>query len=633
MCGIFGYVGKRTAAPILLDGLRTLEYRGYDSAGIYVPGHAPIKSVGPIDNLTAIVPDDLSGTTGIAHTRWATHGPPTLLNAHPHLDATGNIALVHNGIIENFRELKADLTSQGVTFVSDTDTEVLAKLIGSLYEDNLLAAVQTALTKVRGTYGILVCCASDPDTVITARMGSPIVIGLAPDGNLVSSDPSALLTHTKDVIYLEDGELAVVTRDTYEVMTIAGQPLDRTPETIEWDIEAVQKQGYDHFMLKEIFEASEVVTNTIRGRLQVDKGRAKLGGLEQKLDQIAALDRLVIVACGTANYAGQIGRYMLEEYAGLPVEVEVASEYRYKVNARERREGALGYKVNARERREGALGYKRNLPVGNSAVLAVTQSGETADTLASIRKAKEQGVLTLGIVNTVGSTIARETDVGVYNHAGPEIAVASTKAFMSQLTVFVLLTLLIGRENGSISRAEGIEIATGLQALPGIIDTYLTDTSAIKTVAAKYAQYENAMFIGRHLHAPLAHEGSLKLKEVSYIHAEAYAGGELKHGSIALLTDQFPVIALAPQDHVYEKMVSNIEEVKARSAPVLAITTEGETDLQTLVDDVLYVPKVHPILQPIITAIPLQLLAYHIGTARGVNVDRPRNLAKSVTVE
>jgi glucosamine--fructose-6-phosphate aminotransferase (isomerizing) len=372
-------------------------------------------------------------------------------------------------------------------------------------------------------------------------------------------------------------------------------------------------------MLKEIFEASEVVTNTIRGRLQVDKGRAKLGGLEQKHDQIAALDRLVIVACGTANYAGQIGRYMLEEYAGLPVEVEVASEYRYK--------------VNARERREGALGYKRNLPVGNSAVLAVTQSGETADTLASIRKAKEQGVLTLGIINTVGSTIARETDVGVYNHAGPEIAVASTKAFMSQLTVFVLLTLLIGRENGSISRAEGIEIATGLQALPGIIDTYLADTSAIKTVAAKYAQYENAMFIGRHLHAPLAHEGSLKLKEVSYIHAEAYAGGELKHGSIALLTDQFPVIALAPQDHVYEKMVSNIEEVKARSAPVLAITTEGETDLQTLVDDVLYVPKVHPILQPIITAIPLQLLAYHIGTARGVNVDRPRNLAKSVTVE
>lgn len=605
MCGIFGYVGTHTAAPILLDGLRTLEYRGYDSAGIYIPGQDPIKAVGPIDNLAERVPDDLPGTTGISHTRWATHGPPTEVNAHPHVDASAKIAIVHNGIIENFRELKSDLEAQGIEFVSDTDTEVLAKLIGSLYEGNLLAAVQAALKKVRGTYGLMACTADDPDIVITARMGSPVVLGLAPDGNLISSDPSALLEHTKDVVYLEDGEMAVVSKDTYDVMTVTGEALDRAPETIEWDAEAVQKGGFDHFMLKEIFDAPEVIENTIRGRLQADKGRAKLGGLEEVLNMIVELDRLVIVACGTANYAGQIGRYMFEEYAGLPVEVEVASEYR----------------------------YKRNLPVDNSAVLAVTQSGETADTLACVRKAKESNILTLGVVNAVGSTIARETDAGVYNHAGPEVAVASTKAFMSQVTVMVLLTLLIGRENGNISQEEGIEIAEGLLALPDIIRGYLENTADVEAIASKYAQYENAMFIGRHLHAPLAYEGSLKLKECSYIHAEAYAGGELKHGSIALLTDQFPVIALVPQDDVYEKMVSNIEEVKARSAPVLAIANEGDEQVHHHADDVLYVPKVHPILQPIITAIPLQLLAYRVGTARGINVDRPRNLAKSVTVE
>lgn len=605
MCGIFGYTGTRTVAPILLDGLRTLEYRGYDSAGIYIPGHTPIKAVGPIDNLATRVPDDLSGTTGIAHTRWATHGPPTEKNAHPHVSADKTIAIVHNGIIENFRELKESLIADGLQFTSDTDTEVLAKLIGSLYEGDLLAAVQEALTKVRGTYGLMVCSVEQPGTIIAARMGSPVVLGLAPDGNLISSDPSALLEHTKDVIYLEDGEMAVVTKNAYEVMTVRGQALDRSPETIEWDAEAVQKQGFEHFMLKEIFEAPEVISNTIRGRLLAESGLAKLGGLEEVMDQIAELDRLVIVACGTANYAGQIGRYLLEEYAGLPVEVEVASEYR----------------------------YKRNLPTGKSAVLAVTQSGETADTLASIRKAKEQGILTLGIVNVVGSTIARETDAGVYNHAGPEVAVASTKVFMSQLTVFVLLTLLIGREKGTLSREDGIALVRDLEALPEVIAQYMSTTDDVAKVAQKYAQFQNAMFIGRHLHAPLAYEGSLKLKEVSYIHAEAYAGGELKHGSIALLDKKFPVIALAPQDAVYEKMVSNIEEVKARSAPVLAIATVGDQQIAQHVDDVLFVPKVHPMLQPIVTAIPLQLLAYHVGTARGVNVDRPRNLAKSVTVE
>jgi len=605
MCGIFGYVGSKTAAPILLDGLRTLEYRGYDSAGIYVPGQPPIKAVGPIDNLAAKITTTIPGTTGIAHTRWATHGPPTEKNAHPHTDASGKIAIVHNGIIENFRDLKEVLVAQGLPFESDTDTEVLAKLIGSFYKGNLEQAVRTALQSVRGTYGLMVSTADDPDTVIAARMGSPVVIGLAADGNLISSDPSALLKHTKDVVYLEDGDMAIVTKDAYTISTIAGANVDRKAEVIEWDAEAVQKQGYEHFMLKEIYEAAEVIKNTTRGRIIAEKGLVKLGGLEVVLSQIKDLDRLVIVGCGSAYYAAQVGRYMLEEYAGIPVEVELGSEYR----------------------------YKKNLIPGKSAVLAVTQSGETADTLASIRKAKAAGLLTLGIVNTVGATIARETDAGVHNHAGPEIAVASTKAFLSQLAVFVLLTVLIGRENGSLSQAEAIIILRGLEDLPDVIETHLQDVSAIDEVAKKYAHYKHAMFIGRKFHTPIAYEGSLKLKEVTYIHAEAYAGGELKHGSIALLDKQFPVIAIVPQDDVYEKMISNIEEAKARSAPILAIATEGDSHIREVADDVLYIPKVHPILQPIITTIPLQLLAYKVGVEKGLNVDRPRNLAKSVTVE
>jgi glucosamine--fructose-6-phosphate aminotransferase (isomerizing) len=604
MCGIFGYVGTRTATPILLDGLRTLEYRGYDSAGIFVPGYGSVKAVGPIDELAKKITSAIPGTTGIAHTRWATHGAPTELNAHPHLDMSGNVAVVHNGIIENYREIREGLTVRGITCVSETDTEVLTKLIGTFYQGDLLAAVRQALQVVRGTYGIAVASNHQPDVIVVARMGSPIVLGLAADGNFVSSDPSALLAHTKDVVYLEDGECAVIKKDSYKISTIRGESRDRAPETVEWDVEAVQKNGYDHFMLKEIFEAPQVIENTIRGRLQVGKGRAKLGGLEPVLEELAALNRLMIIGCGSAYYAGQVGRYVLEEYANLPVEVELGSEYR----------------------------YKKNIPDKQSAVLAVTQSGETADTLASLRSAKQQRVLALSIVNAVGSTIARESDAGVYNHAGPEVAVASTKAFISQLTVFVLLTLLIGRERG-MTEEEGEEIATQLQELPNIIAEYLKKTDDIKKVAKKYAKYRDVMYIGRKFHTPIAHEGSLKLKEVTYIHAEAYAGGELKHGSIAMLDENFPIIALAPQDDVYEKMVSNIEEARARKAPVLMITTEGNYRATDIADDVLYIPKVHPILQPIITTIPLQLLAYYIGVEKGLNVDRPRNLAKSVTVE
>ena len=604
MCGIFGYVGNRTASPILIEGLRTLEYRGYDSAGIFIPEQKVMKAVGPIDELVKKIPNTIPGTIGIAHSRWATHGAPTLANAHPHLDASGSIALVHNGIIENYRELKEGLVMQGIKFESETDSEVLVKLIGTLYKGDLVKAVQNALSMVRGTYGIAVVSEAEPERIVVARLGSPIVIGLASDGNLVSSDPSALLVHTKDVVYLEDGDCAVIEKDSYKIFTIQGKGKKLTPETIEWDVESVQKQGYEHFMLKEIMEAPEVLENTIRGRLQPTKGRAKLGGLETVLGQLSGLDRLTIVGCGSAYYAGAIGRYMLEEYANLPVEVELGSEYR----------------------------YKKQLPVSNSAVLAVTQSGETADTLASIRMAKELGLLSMGMVNVVGSTIARETDAGVYNHAGPEVAVASTKAFVSQLTSFVLFTLLLGRERGMDVKT-GKEIAEGLERLPEIVRNYLKDTTQIETVAKKYAGYRDAMFIGRKLHMPIAYEGSLKLKEVSYIHAEAYAGGELKHGPIAMLDKDFPIIALAPVDDVYEKMVSNIEEVRARKAPVLLITTDDNKDSKSISDDVIKVPKVHPILQPILTTIPLQILSYYIGVEKGLNVDRPRNLAKSVTVE
>jgi glucosamine--fructose-6-phosphate aminotransferase (isomerizing) len=468
----------------------------------------------------------------------------------------------------------------------------------------LLAAVQQALRTVRGTYGLAVASNHQAQQIVVARMGSPIVLGVSPHGTFVSSDPSALLIHTKDMVYLEDGECAVIKKDSYKISTIKGEARNRAPETVEWDIETVQKQGYEHFMLKEIFEAPQVIENAIRGRLLLEEGRAKLGGLEPVLEQISALNRLMVIGCGSAYYAGQVGRYMLEEYANLPVEVELGSEYR----------------------------YKKNLFDKGSAVLAITQSGETADTLASVRSAKNQELLTLGIVNVVGSTIARETSAGVYNHAGPEVAVASTKAFMSQLTVLVLFTLLVGRERG-MTKEEGKEIALGLHELPKIIETYLANTDDIKKVASKYASYRDAMYIGRKFHTPIAHEGSLKLKEVTYIHAEAYAGGELKHGSIAMLDEHFPVIALAPVDDVYEKMVSNIEEARARLAPILMVTTEGNYRATDIADDVLYIPKVHPILQPIVTSIPLQLLAYYIGVEKGLNVDRPKNLAKSVTVE
>lgn len=604
MCGIFGYVGQRPAAPIILDGLRALEYRGYDSAGVYVVGNGAVKATGPVDMVAGLVPETWTGTSGIGHTRWATHGPPTERNAHPHSDMSEAIWLVHNGIIENHQALKEALLMQGISFTSDTDTEVLAKLIGSLYHGDLREAVVSALALVEGAYGIAVMCEHDPHRMVVARQGSPLVIGLGTGEHFVASDAAPLLSHTKDVLYLADGDVAVIDRESYAITSRTGRSSVRTPERIEWTVEALQKDGFAHFMEKEIFEAPSVVENTIRGRLLPERGRAKLGGLEAHLPHLASLERLLIVGCGSAYYAGQVGRTMLEEYVGLPVEVELGSEFR----------------------------YKRIFPHDKTAVLAVSQSGETADTLTSIRRAKEASLSTFGIVNVVGSTIARETDAGVYNHAGPEVAVASTKAFISQLTAFALVTLAIGRERG-LSLEEGQAIARGLQELPAALRSVLDRAAELKAIAKRYADYRDAMFIGRKLHAPIAYEGALKLKEVTYMHAEAYAGGELKHGSIALLDPSFPVVALAPRDEVYEKMISNIEEVRARQAPVFAIGTHGDFDLARVANDVFLLPQVHPLLQPIVTVLPLQLFAYYVGVERGLNVDRPRNLAKSVTVE
>lgn len=606
MCGIIGYTGSREALPILISGLEALEYRGYDSAGLSLGGEL-VKAVGKVAVLKEKTGSlkQTTSTTGLAHTRWATHGEPTEANAHPHTDESEHIHLVHNGIIENWRELRAGLEAQGIVFVSATDTEVLAKLIGHHYSGDLQSAVQTALALVRGAYGIVVWSADVPGTLVTARLGSPIVIGVAEDGRYVASDPAALLPYTKRLIYLADGEVAILTDSHHQIISVNGHTHNGHVEEVSFDTEVAKKEGYTHFMEKEIFEAPLVLENTMRGRILPDGQGVKLGGLEAVSAELAKLNALTIVGCGSACFAGQIGRLMFEEYAGLRTTVEIGSEYR----------------------------YRRSLAEPGAGVLAVTQSGETADTLASIKLAKEQGLLTLGVVNVVGSSIARETAAGVYNHAGPEVAVASTKAFLSQLTVFALMAIAIGQLKGTMSRSDQAAILKDLVRLPKLAKDVLETAPLIEAIALKYKDMENCMYIGRKWHAPLANEGALKLKEVTYVHAEGYPAGELKHGSIALLGPEFPVVALAPCDEVYEKTMSNVEEVKARRSPVILITTEDNHGATDVTPDVLVVPKVHPMLQPILTTIPLQLLSYYVGVARGLDVDKPRNLAKSVTVE
>lgn len=606
MCGIFAYTGQKSSLPILLDGLTSLEYRGYDSAGIFIPENGVVKSVGPVSNLKKRIGNNIKGMSGIAHLRWATHGEPSKLNAHPHSGGKGAIWVVHNGIIENYKELKEVLIKKGHKFTSSTDTEVLAHLIEYYLEDkkDFEKAVIAALNEVRGTYGVAISYKKEPRKIIAARLGAPVVLGLGDGENFIASDASPILRHTKDVIYLQDGEIAVITPSSHHIYTLDNTQVTRSKETIEWEVEQVKKGKYKHFMMKEIMESPDVVRNTIRGRLIEKEGLAKLGGLEVVAEKIRSAKRIIIVGCGTAYYAGLVGEYMLEEYAGIPVEVEVGSEFRY-----------------------------RNPVVDEQTILiAISQSGETADTLEAIREGKRRGALTLGIVNTVGSTISRETDAGVYNHAGPEIGVASTKAFVSQLVVLSLLTLFIGRQR-NMSLATGRRIVREINMLPEKINTILSKKESIHRVAGTYSGSRDFLYIGRKYNYPVAFEGALKLKELSYIHAEGCGAGELKHGPLAMIDKDFPTIAIALTDSVYEKVVSNIQEIKARKGKIISIGTEGNSQLKKISDDIIYIPKTLEILSPILAIIPLQLFAYYFSLDMGLDVDRPRNLAKSVTVE
>lgn len=606
MCGIFGYVGKKEAAPVLIDGLTSLEYRGYDSSGIYIPESGHLKSAGPVKNLRLKLSKNLKGTSGIAHLRWATHGRPNQINAHPHKDCGGNIWVVHNGIIENYQALKDKLKKLGHKFISETDTEVLAHLVEQHLKQSrsFEQAVIKSLREVRGTYGLAIAYKKEPTKIIAARMGAPVVIGLGEQENFIASDPSPILRHTKQVVYLNDGEVAVMSSDSHRIYTLDHNEVKRDAEMIEWNLNQVQKGGYPHFMLKEIMEGPEVIKNTLRGRLLAAEGLAKLGGLEAVKEKLRSLERIIIVGCGTAHYAGLVGEYMLEEYAGIPVEVEVGSEFR----------------------------YRKPVMDSKTVLLAISQSGETADTLEAIREAKRKNILTLGIVNTVGSTIARETDAGIFNHAGPEIGVASTKAFLSQLTALALLTLFLGRQR-QMSLVTGKRIAQELLALPEKVEEVLKEAKSIKSLAKKYTKYKNFLYIGRKYNYPIALEGALKLKEVSYVHAEGCGAGEMKHGPLAMIDENFPTVALASKDSVFEKMISNIQEIKARRGKVIALThKEGKKAIGNLAD-VIYIPKTLEMLSPILNVVPLQLFAYYFAVEKGLNVDQPRNLAKSVTVE
>jgi len=611
MCGIVGYIGKQNDPRIGLEALKRLEYRGYDSSGIAVFNDEKNdifseKAVGKIIELEKKVPwDKISGSTLVMQTRWATHGAPTFKNAHPHTDCKKNIYLVHNGIIENHKQLKDKLIKKGHKFTSKTDTEVLPHLIEE-YSANytLEEAVRRALQLVKGTYGIAVISKKDPGKIVAARMASPLLIGVGRGEYMVASDPAAVLSHTKKVIYLEDGDIAVLTKEGFRIADLARVAQERPEQDLEWGIEEAQKGGYPHFMLKEIFDQPESLENSIRGRLIQDEGLAHLGGLERVKDRLRTIDKIRIIACGTAYHAGLVGKYMIEEYAGIPCEVDFASEFR----------------------------YRKSILDKNTAALFISQSGETADTLAALREAKEKGALCLAIVNTVGSSIARATDAGIYNHAGPEIGVASTKAFTSQLAVLALLTLYLGRSR-SMSLVFGERIAREIVRLPQLTKSALRQNDHIKKIAQKYKNFPNFIFLGRKYNYPIALEGALKLKEISYAHAEGLSGGEMKHGHIALIDKNFPTVAICMKDSVHDKMLSNIEEIKARGGAVIAITTKGNTKLRNIADDIIYLPKVREVLSPIITTIPLQLLAYHIAVLRGRDVDQPRNLAKSVTVE
>jgi glucosamine--fructose-6-phosphate aminotransferase (isomerizing) len=610
MCGIVGYIGEREAYPILIEGLTTLEYRGYDSAGIaLVNGRKPqvYKDKGNVGRLRELMKKGSpGGCTGIAHTRWATHGGPSQVNAHPHCDQANTIAVVHNGIIENYSLLKERLQKEGVRFRSETDSEVLSQLIGKYYKDcDLATAVRRALLEVEGTFGIAVVAFDNPDVLIGARRGSPLVVGIGTGELFLASDASAIVNHTKKVIYLEDGNLIELRKNgEFSSMTLDNKSLRHEIKHLDWDAEALAKGGFRHFMLKEIFEQAETVKNAMRGRILIDEGTARLDGLNLVLPELRSINRIILIGCGTSWHSALIGEYMIEENAGIPVEVEYASEFR----------------------------YRNPIIDANTLVFVISQSGETADTLAALREAAHRGATVLGICNVVGSSIARETQGGVYLHAGPEIGVASTKAFTSQLTVLALLTLLLGRMR-RISPTEGMVIARALDQIPKQVAKILKQNDAIRTIAKSFRKHNNFLYLGRSYNFPVALEGALKLKEISYVHAEGYPAAEMKHGPIALIDKDMPSVVIALRDSVYEKVLSNIQEIKARGGSIIAIATEGDRHIKKFARHVIYIPETVEMLSPLLSVIPLQLLAYHIAALRGCAIDQPRNLAKSVTVE
>ena len=608
MCGIVCYVGGKKASPILIEGLKHLEYRGYDSAGVAIQDKDHIdyyRAVGKIFELERKINDvDIKGTSGIAHTRWATHGEPSEENAHPHRDQDENVFVIHNGIIENFHSLKKKLEKTGTIFRSETDTEVLAHLIALNFDGDLNEAVRKTMSQVEGTFGMAVIHRHAPGEIVVARRGSPLIIGIGEDENFAASDVAAMVRHTNEVVHLNDNELALLSQDGFSISTAQAKAIQRATETVEWQPEDAELNGFPHFMLKEIFEQPETIKNAIRGRLEPGEGVPKLGGIMPVWDRLKECQHLVVVACGTSYYAGCVGMYIFEKLTEIDVEVELASEFRYR---------------------------KLNFPT-NTFIIALSQSGETADTLAAIREAKRKGASLLGIVNVVGSSISRETDAGIYNHAGPEIGVASTKIFISQLTILTLLALLLGRHQ-SLSLTDGVDAIKALSALPDQVKKILSQDNHIQAIAQRYYKCNNWLFLGRKYGYPIALEGALKLKEISYIHAEGYAAGEMKHGPIALINPEMPTVAIVPKDAMYEKMISNIQEIKSRKGPVIAIATEGDDKVKEMADDVIEIPPSLDYLNPLLSVVPCQLLAYHCARFLNRDIDKPRNLAKSVTVE
>jgi glucosamine--fructose-6-phosphate aminotransferase (isomerizing) len=612
MCGIVGYIGKKDCVNFLVEGLKRVEYRGYDSAGIVVYDEKTKtglmkKSIGKIIDLEKIIDDSVIGNIGIAHTRWATHGEPSVNNSHPHISNNKKIYLVHNGIIENYITLQKRLESKGYKFYSETDTEILVNLIEYFYTDSIEDAVNKALLEVQGTYGIGVYHVDEPDKLIAARLGSPLLVGIGKNENYFASDPSSIINKTDDVVYLEDKEIAIISKNKVIHKNLDNKVLKKNIEKIDIELQDIEKDGFDHFMLKEIFQQPRTLIDTMRGRILLDEGTTNLGGLKEHpkvYDALINAEKIYIIACGTSWHSALIGEYMIEEYANISVEVEYASEFRY---------------------RDPIITEK-------TVVIAISQSGETADTLAALKEAKRKGAYTIGLCNVVGSTISKVTDAGVYLHAGPEIGVASTKAFTSQVMTLALITVDIARHK-NMSFREGYKIVKEMKLLPTLVNSILDNSEVVKEIALKFKDAKNFLYLGRGFNFPVALEGALKLKEISYIHAEGYPAAEMKHGPIALIDKDMPVIFIAIKDAIYEKVITNMKEVKARNGVIITIASYGDEEIEALSDYVIKIPDTTNLLMPILTVIPLQLISYYIATARGLDVDMPRNLAKSVTVE